>query len=146
MLVDRGGKVTWHGPGQISIYPLINLKNFKPSLHWYAERLEAVLIRACGSVGVKASRRNRTEEVGVWTEDAKIGFVGMRNRGWRTSFGASLNVCNDLSWFDHIVPCGLEDVQITSLSRELGKRVDIEQVKGALIEAFEIEFNAKCQI
>lgn len=141
--VDRGGKITWHGPGQICIYPLLDLSNYQKNLRWYVERLEAVLMRACLDFGVHAERRSTSDEIGVWTSNAKIGFIGMRNKRWSTSFGASLNVSNDLSWFNHILPCGLEGIKVTSLSEQLSRNTSVTDAKNSLINGFEAEFNAK---
>lgn len=141
----RGGQLTWHGPGQLCLYPILDLTHHGRSLHRYVGQLEAILMRTCSEFGVATSRGvDRCNEVGVWTVDrCKIGFIGIRNTRWITSFGLSLNVSNDLSWFDHIVPCGLEGIQVTSLQREIGCPVALEQVKHSLVTSFMHIFNTE---
>lgn len=139
----RGGQVTWHGPGQLMLYPLLDLRRFCPSIRWYVAALEAVLVRTCAAFGVPAGPRDCSTPVGAWTAAGrKIGFVGIRNTGWLTSHGAALNVSNDLAWFDHIVPCGLDGVAVTSLQREAGP-VDMARVQDALLAAFAAEFDVE---
>ncbi len=136
----RGGQITWHGPGQLCLYPILNLVRHKPSMHWYVERLENVLIRTIECAGLKARRgEDRCKEVGVWIDDRKVGFVGIKNSRWITGFGISLNIYNDLSWFDHIVPCGLEGVKVTSLWQK-GSTLYMDQVKHLVVEVFRKEF------
>ena len=115
---ERGGDVTFHGPGQLVGYPIVNLRGHKQDLHWYLRQVEAVLMRALQSIGVEAERsEGRT---GVWTGGRKIASIGVHARDWVTWHGFALNVSNDLSYFDLIVPCGLSGVTMTSIARELG--------------------------
>ena len=115
---ERGGDVTFHGPGQLVGYPIINLRGHKQDLHWYLRQVEAVLIRALEGIGIPAERsEGRT---GVWTGGRKIASIGVHARDWVTWHGFALNVSNDLSYFDLIVPCGLSGVTMTSVQRELG--------------------------
>ena len=115
---ERGGDVTFHGPGQLVGYPIMNLRDHKQDLHWYLRQVEAVLIDALQHVGIPAERsEGRT---GVWTGGGKIASIGVHARDWVTWHGFALNVINDLSYFDLIVPCGLAGVTMTSVARELG--------------------------
>ncbi len=116
---ERGGDVTFHGPGQLVGYPIVNLRAHKQDLHWYLRQVEAVLIDALGRIGIAAERsEGRT---GVWTGGRKIASIGVHARDWVTWHGFALNVVNDLSYFDLIVPCGLAGVTMTSVGRELGE-------------------------
>lgn len=115
---ERGGDVTFHGPGQLVGYPIVNLRGHKQDLHWYLRQVEAVLMRALENIGIPAERsEGRT---GVWTGGRKIASIGVHARDWVTWHGFALNVSNDLSYFDLIVPCGLSGVTMTSVARELG--------------------------
>jgi lipoate-protein ligase B len=115
---ERGGDVTFHGPGQLVGYPIVNLRGHKQDLHWYLRQVEAVLMRTLEDIGVSAERsEGRT---GVWTGGRKIASIGVHARDWVTWHGFALNVSNDLSYFDLIVPCGLSGVTMTSIERELG--------------------------
>lgn len=115
--VERGGDVTFHGPGQIVGYPIMDLRRHREDLHWYLRQIEQALIDALGTFGIAAARNpGRT---GVWTRDRKIASIGVHARQWVTWHGFALNVTNDLSFFDVIVPCGLPGVVMTSVEREL---------------------------
>jgi lipoate-protein ligase B len=115
---ERGGDVTFHGPGQLVGYPIVNLRGHKQDLHWYLRQVEAMLMRALDRFGIPAERsEGRT---GVWTAGRKIASIGVHARDWVTWHGFALNVSNDLSYFDLIVPCGLSGVTMTSIARELG--------------------------
>jgi lipoate-protein ligase B len=115
--VERGGDVTFHGPGQLVGYPIIDLREHRQDLHWYLRQLEQVLIDALAVFGVAAERRPSL--TGVWTGGRKIASIGVHARQWVTWHGFALNVATDLSYFDLIVPCGIADVEMTSVSREL---------------------------
>lgn len=116
--VERGGDVTWHGPGQLVGYPIIDLRRQREDLHWYLRQLEQALIGALGALGLAAEPDpGRT---GVWTGGRKIASIGIHVKQWVTLHGFALNVDPDLSWFDAIVPCGIAGVQMTSVARELG--------------------------
>jgi len=133
--VGRGGDVTYHGPGQLVGYPILDLKPGRKDLHRYLRDLEEVIIRAAGSLSVAAHRSPGL--TGVWTATGKLAAIGVRvSSGWITSHGFALNVCNDLSWFGTIVPCGIHDRDVTSLSRELGREVTLDQASEAVLEAF----------
>ena len=117
--VERGGDVTFHGPGQLVGYPIFDLRQHREDLHWYLRQLEAGLIGALGRLGIGA--RTRPGLTGVWTSGRKIASIGIHVKQWVTFHGFALNVINDLSYFDLIVPCGIKDVTMTSVSRELGR-------------------------
>jgi lipoate-protein ligase B len=116
---ERGGDVTFHGPGQLVGYPIVNLRGHKQDLHWYLRQVEAVLMHALGAIGIPSERsEGRT---GVWTANGdKIASIGVHARDWVTWHGFALNVSTDLSYFDLMVPCGLAGVTMTSVARELG--------------------------
>jgi lipoyl(octanoyl) transferase len=116
--VDRGGDVTFHGPGQLVGYPVIDLKRHRQDLHWYLRQLEEALIRALAPFGIIGARS--VGQTGVWTTGRKIASIGVHARDWVTWHGFALNVTTDLSYFDLIVPCGIADVAMTSIARELG--------------------------
>ena len=114
---ERGGDVTFHGPGQLVGYPIVNLRGHRQDLHWYLRQVEAVLMQALTEIGVPAERsEGRT---GVWTGGRKIASIGVHARDWVTWHGFALNVTTDLAYFDLIVPCGIAAVEMTSVSREL---------------------------
>jgi lipoate-protein ligase B len=115
--VERGGDVTFHGPGQLVGYPIIDLKRHKQDLHWYLRTVEQTLIDTLEALGIAAGRN--TGYTGVWTGGKKIASIGVHARDWVTWHGFALNVTTDLSYFDLIVPCGIQDVTMTSIAREL---------------------------
>lgn len=115
--VERGGDVTFHGPGQLVGYPIIDLKRHKQDLHWYLRTVEQALIDTLEALGIAAGRN--TGYTGVWTGGKKIASIGVHARDWVTWHGFALNVTTDLSYFDLIVPCGIQDVTMTSIAREL---------------------------
>ena len=120
--VERGGDVTFHGPGQLVGYPIIDLKRHKQDLHWYLRQVEALLIGGLASFGIPAERV--AKYTGVWTQGRKIASIGVHARDWVTWHGFALNVTTELSYFDLIVPCGIPDVRMTSVERELTERKD----------------------
>ena len=124
--VERGGDVTFHGPGQLVGYPIVDLKRHKQDLHWYLRQVEEVLIRTIGELGITGERV--AKYTGVWTDGKKIASIGVHARDWVTWHGFALNVSTELSYFDLIVPCGIPEVTMTSLQRELGRPVSIEEV------------------
>jgi lipoate-protein ligase B len=131
--VERGGDVTFHGPGQLVGYPILDLSQHRQDLHWYLRSLEAVLIDALDALGVPAERREGL--TGVWTRGKKIASLGVHVKQWVTWHGFALNVSTDLSWFDRIVPCGIDGVVMTSIERELGA-ADWPTSVTAVIDAF----------
>ncbi len=116
--VERGGDVTFHGPGQLVGYPILDLRHHREDLHWYLRRLEMVLIDGLGALSVAAEAKPGL--TGVWTGGRKIASIGIHVKQWITFHGFALNVGTDLAWFDLIVPCGIEGVQMTSVAAELG--------------------------
>lgn len=138
--VERGGDVTWHGPGQLVGYPILDLTHHRPDLHWYLRTLEQVLITALGALGISAGAE--PGKTGVWTGGRKIASIGVHVKQWVTLHGFALNVRPDLSWFDAIVPCGLAGVTMTSVARELDRADDAlwNDVRDATIAAFDAAF------
>src|SRR5690606_28797616 len=123
----RGGGVTYHGPGQLVGYPILDLKPDRCDLHRYVRDLEEALIRTLAAFDIRAGRKEGL--TGVWVGDGKIAAIGVRvSSGWITSHGFALNVNTDLSFFGSIVPCGITDYGVTSIEREAGKRVPFETV------------------
>jgi lipoate-protein ligase B len=139
--VERGGDVTFHGPGQLVGYPIIDLKRHKQDLHWYLRQVEETLIGALATFGITAGRVPKY--TGVWVGNRKIASIGVHARDWVTWHGFALNVSTELSFFDLIVPCGIPEVQMTSLERELGADVSmttvIDRVTASLGEVFNLE-------
>jgi len=114
----RGGQVTYHGPGQLVGYPILDLRRRRPDVRWYLRSLETVLIDALGDLGIAAGRREGF--TGVWVGPRKIASIGVALRRWVSWHGFALNVGADLGGFDAITPCGIADVQMTSVAREGG--------------------------
>lgn len=123
--VERGGDVTWHGPGQVVVYPILLLEGSKRDLHAHMHRLEDLMIEVCADFGLAVGRDERN--TGVWHAGRKLGSVGIACRRWVTWHGLALNVSPDLSYFQRINPCGFDATIMTSLSRELGRDVDVEE-------------------
>jgi lipoyl(octanoyl) transferase len=117
--VERGGDVTFHGPGQLVGYPILDLRNHRQDLHWYLRTLEQALITALDTLGIDAGTNSGL--TGVWTRGRKIASIGIHVKQWVTSHGFALNVNTDLSYFDLIVPCGIRDVVMTSVALEAGR-------------------------
>jgi lipoate-protein ligase B len=133
--VERGGDVTFHGPGQLVGYPIIDLKRHRKDLHWYLRQVEQALIDALAEMGIPADRNPGL--TGVWTAGRKIASIGVHARDWVTWHGFALNVTTDLSYFDLMVPCGIQAVTMTSVERELGARAPgAEAVASAVARAF----------
>lgn len=136
--VERGGDVTWHGPGQLVGYPIIHLSHHREDLHWYLRALEQVLIDALGAVGISAERN--PGKTGVWTGGRKIASIGIHVRQWVTLHGFAVNVDPDLRWFDAIVPCGIHGVEMTSVAQVLGASADDgalpDLMRTAVVRAF----------
>lgn len=130
----RGGDVTYHGPGQLVGYPIVDLRPDRCDVHRYVRDLEQVLIRTVSVFGVRAEPAAGL--TGVWVGRDKIAAIGVRIARWITSHGFALNVNTDLSHFDLIVPCGIPDRGVTSLQRVLGRTVPMDEVEAAVIESF----------
>ena len=137
--VERGGDVTFHGPGQLVGYPIIDLKQHKQDLHWYLRQLEQSLMNSLGSYGIVAEQNAGL--TGVWTRGRKIASIGVHARDWVTWHGFALNVDTDLSYFDLIVPCGISGVQMTSMARELGTAPNAEDVSRTVCQSFAATFD-----
>ena len=149
---DRGGDITYHGPGQIVGYPILNLAAIRRDIAWYMRQLEEVLIRASADVGVTAGRRAGMP--GVWVENAgnreadaleKIAAIGVHLSRWVTSHGFAYNVSTDLRYFDLIVPCGLQGKRATCLERLLGRTVRCEEIAPRIVKHFGELFGREMQ-
>jgi lipoyl(octanoyl) transferase len=131
---DRGGRVTYHGPGQLVAYPIVSLAPYGDDVHEYVRRLERVMIAALADHGVEAGLIKG--QTGVWTGERKIGSIGVHVSRGVTTHGLAVNVCNDLQPFEWIVPCGIEGCAVTSLSRELGAEQEVGPFAATLTERF----------
>ena len=136
--IERGGDVTFHGPGQLVGYPIFDLQQHRPDLHWYLRQVEQALVDALMTYGIVGGRVEKY--TGVWVEDRKIASIGVHARSWVTWHDFALNVSTDLSYFDMMVPCGIPQVTMTSISRELGRPVGVGDVLGPVIESFSANF------
>jgi len=143
--VERGGDVTFHGPGQLVGYPIIDLKRHRRDLHWYLRQVEEALIVALATFAIPAERS--AGYTGVWTHGRKIASIGVHARDWVTWHGFALNVSTDLSYFDLMVPCGIQAVTMTSVARELnGRPVSVERVADAVAVAVADAFGLDCRM
>jgi lipoate-protein ligase B len=139
--VERGGDVTFHGPGQLVGYPIIDLKRHKLDLHWYLRSVEEGLIRTLSRYGISSERN--TGYTGVWTQGRKIASIGVHARDWVTWHGFALNVTTDLSYFDLIVPCGIVGVEMTSIEKETGLAVSLGDVSDVAAAEFGVLFDLR---
>ncbi len=136
--IERGGDITFHGPGQLVGYPILDLSNYKRSISWYMRTLEQLTIDVLDEFGITA---NRIEGLtGVWVGDEKIAAQGVRISRWVTMHGFALNVNTDLSFYDGIIPCGIFDHGVTSIEQLLGEKQDMEIVKQVVIKKFNQNF------
>jgi len=124
--INRGGQATYHGPGQLIGYPIIDLRNYGQDLHRYLRWLEALLVETLADTGIAATTRSGL--TGVWVEDRKIASIGVGVRHWITMHGFALNIGGDLSPFDQIVPCGIANVTMTSVARETGSERPVAEM------------------
>ena len=145
--INRGGDITYHGPGQIVGYPILDLDNFFTDIHKYLRFLEEVIIKTLAEYGIKAERSDG--ETGVWLDVGtpfarKICAMGVRTSRWVTMHGFALNSNTDLGYFDNIIPCGIKGKAVTSMEAELGEKVDLNEVKTKILkhftELFEVAF------
>lgn len=141
--VNRGGDITYHGPGQIVCYPILDLDNFFTDIHLYMRKLEEAVILTLGEFGIQAERY--PGYTGVWLDAGKdsarkICAMGVRCSRWVTMHGMAFNVNSDLDYFKHIVPCGIDDKDVTSMKKELGETVDINKVKEILKQHISVLF------
>lgn len=144
--VERGGDVTFHGPGQLVGYPILDLTGYKQDLHWYLRAVEQVLIAALADLGIPAERR--PGYTGVWTQGKKIASLGVHVKQWVTWHGFALNVTTDLAQFERIVPCGIPGVVMTSVEKEHGARRTEhlwEAAVEAVIHGFEQTFDVSAR-
>jgi lipoyl(octanoyl) transferase len=141
---DRGGDITYHGPGQLVGYPIFDLAGHRRDLTWYMRSLEEVLIGGAADFGVHAGRLAGAP--GVWVGNDKLAAMGVHVSRWVTSHGFALNVNTDLSLFDWIVPCGLRDKGVTSLEKLLAKAVRMETVRELVIEHFAHVFDLEMEM
>ncbi|MCZ2459384.1 MAG: lipoyl(octanoyl) transferase LipB [Chitinophagales bacterium] len=144
---NRGGDITFHGPQQIVGYPILDLEKFETDIAKYLYKLEEVIIRTLAEYGIRAEHSRG--ETGVWIDpdkkgkERKICAIGVRTSRWITMHGFALNVNTDLSYFNFIIPCGIQNKQVTSLEKELGHKVDMDEVKEKLKNNFEKIFDVK---
>ena len=137
--IDRGGDITYHGPGQIVGYPIIKLEDWEKDTHKYLRALEEVIIMTCKNYGLDAGRNPKY--TGVWIGNRKIAAIGVKISRWVTMHGFAFNVNTDLSLFNGIIPCGISDKEVTSLEKELAKKeINISEVKTILLENFKKVF------
>jgi len=137
--IDRGGDITYHGPGQIVGYPIIDLKNWKQDTHLYLRNLEETIIETSEEFGLTTSRKDGL--TGVWIEDRKICAMGIKISRWITMHGFAFNVNTNLSLFDGIIPCGIVDKEVTSLEKELRREIDLQHVKEIIVDKFTTLFD-----
>jgi lipoyl(octanoyl) transferase len=137
--IERGGDVTFHGPGQLVGYPIIDLTQHTQDLHWYLRQLEQVLIDALAPFGIEGGRVDKY--TGVWVNDRKIASIGVHARSWVTWHGFALNVSTDLTYFDLMVPCGISGVTMTSVELEAKRPVTVAEVSSQVIAAFGRRFD-----
>jgi lipoyl(octanoyl) transferase len=141
---NRGGDITYHGPGQIVAYPILDLEKIKADIVWYMRTLEEVVIKTITEFGIEAGRSDG--ETGVWLDidnaerARKICAMGVRTSRWITMHGLALNVNTDLQYFNYIIPCGIKDKGVTSMEKELGKFVNIQEVETVMQKYFALEF------
>ena len=143
---DRGGRSTWHGPGQLVCYPILDLRDHGKDLRRYAHDLERVVIDALAAFGIAAAAGEDREHVGVWVEDRKIASLGIRASNWVVHHGFALNVDCDLEAFARFRACGLDATPFTSIAQELGRDVTTEEARGPVLDAlasvFSLELSA----
>lgn len=141
--INRGGDITYHGPGQLVAYPIFDLDNFFPDIHKYMRFLEEAVINTLKRYGVEGGRVEGL--TGVWIEGdtpkaRKICAMGVKSSRWVTMHGIGFNINSDLSYFSNIIPCGIDDKAVTSLERELGEKVDMKELKSVLKEELAKQF------
>ncbi len=146
---DRGGDITYHGPGQLVGYPILNLGEIRRDVVWYVRQLEEAMIRTAADCGVQAHRLDG--KTGIWVDvsggaEEKLGAIGVHISRWVTSHGFAFNVCTDLRYFDLIVPCGIPDRQATSLERLLAQPMSVTQVARWMVQRFGEVFGFQMQV
>lgn len=139
--VSRGGDITYHGPGQLVGYPIVDLGSINRDIYSFLRNLEETIILALGNFGLRARRIKGL--TGVWVDNKKIASIGIGIKRWITYHGFALNVNTDLSYFNMIVPCGMQDVEITSIKELLGKDISMKEVEDSIVDAFAKVFNKR---
>jgi lipoyl(octanoyl) transferase len=139
--IERGGEVTYHCPGQLVGYPILNLKRHQPDLHWYLRQLEEVVIQTLAAYDLAGERI--TGLTGVWVNDRKVAAIGIKVSRWITMHGFALNVCPDLAGFERIVPCGIGDRAVGSMAEWL-PGIDVAAVRSTMVRSFETVFGVDC--
>ena len=137
--IERGGDITFHGPGQLVGYPILDLSNYKKSISWYMRILEQIIIDTVSEFGIEAKRIEGL--TGVWVGDEKIAALGVRIRRWVTMHGFAMNVNTNLAFYDGIIPCGIFDHGVTSMENLIGYSINMEDVKKELIRYFNFYFS-----
>lgn len=142
-IIGRGGDVTYHGPGQLVVYPILNLKNYNCDVHLYLRNLEQTIIDTLEKFGIVG--RSIEGVTGVWVKRSKIASIGIGIKRWVTYHGFALNINTDLSYFDMMIPCGIKGVQMTSIEKLLKKNEEIDRkyVNQSIIDSFCKVFNKK---
>ena len=136
---DRGGNITFHGPGQLVGYPILDLNHYKRSITWYMRKLEQLIIDTLRAYGIIACRKKGL--TGVWVKDKKIAALGVRISKWVTMHGFSININPDLEYYKFIIPCGIEDYGITSMAQIMGDEVpSMDEIKSKVINIFSRNF------
>ncbi len=136
--IDRGGDITYHGPGQLVGYPIIDLQKWKPDSHLYLRTLEEMMIDVLADYGIAAGRKDGF--TGVWVYEEKIAAIGIKISRWVTMHGFAFNINTDLNLFSGIIPCGIKDKDVTSLSKILGREIDMNEIKRKIINRFAFHF------
>lgn len=144
--INRGGDITYHGPGQVVGYPILDLDNFFTDIHQYLRFLEEIIINVLTDYGLKGERSDG--ETGVWLDVGKpyarkICAMGVRASRWVTMHGFALNVNTDMRYFEYIIPCGIKDKQVTSLQRELQREIPLQEVKTKIMHEFAKQFEVE---
>lgn len=137
--IDRGGDITYHGPGQLVVYPILDLNNFYKDTHRFLRDLEETVIQTLKEYSIEAYRDE--EFTGVWVNEKKICAIGIKVSRWITMHGLAFNINNDLSYFDRIIPCGIFHKGVTSLSEITGRQIDMGEISRILLSKFKIIFN-----
>lgn len=148
--INRGGDITYHGPGQIVGYPILDLDNFFTDIHKYLRLLEEVIIRTLNDYGIKAGRYKGY--TGVWIDagipgkERKICAIGVRTSRWVTMHGFAFNINTNLEYFKYIIPCGINDKKVTSMQMELNKKINVKDIKKSLLTHFETVFKMNVKL
>jgi lipoate-protein ligase B len=139
--IERGGDITYHGPGQVVGYPIFNIRQGLTGIKPFIERIEDAIIMVLGDFGIKAAKRDKL--IGVWTSQGKVCSIGVAVKRWVSFHGFALNVNTDLQYFNYINPCGLPGVKMTSIQEILGRELGLDQVKDRIRVHFGLGFNKK---